>query len=104
MIYAAELDRLAQAHSGLDVQLTFTRQAPPGWKGYARRIDQAMLAEVLASTGPKVYAYVCGPTLLVESVANLLLEAGLAREAIRTERFGPSGGVTELSPDAGQAK
>jgi ferredoxin-NADP reductase len=91
VIYAEELDELVQSGSGLDVLLTFTRQQPPGWEGYSRRIDGAMLAEVMAPLGPRPLAYICGPTLLVESVANLLLRAGLPRDLIRTERFGPSG-------------
>jgi ferredoxin-NADP reductase len=36
-------------------------------------------------------AYVCGPTVLVESVATLLVELGHAPSRVRTERFGPTG-------------
>jgi ferredoxin-NADP reductase len=35
--------------------------------------------------------YVCGPTLLVEAVANSLVQMELPIEQIRTERFGPTG-------------
>jgi ferredoxin-NADP reductase len=90
VIYAGELDKLAQAGSNLEVLLTFTREKPPAWKGYARRIDQAMLAEVLAPVKSTPRVYICGPTLLVESAANSLLQARLPREIIRTERFGPT--------------
>jgi ferredoxin-NADP reductase len=92
VIYADELEGLAHAEPELKVLLTFTRATPPGWVGYGRRIDQVMVEEVIASFGSRPQAYVCGPTLLVESVATLLLQSGLPREAIRTERFGPSGG------------
>jgi ferredoxin-NADP reductase len=34
---------------------------------------------------------VCGPTALVELVAELLVQLGHAPLAIRTERFGPTG-------------
>jgi ferredoxin-NADP reductase len=34
---------------------------------------------------------VCGPTLLVEAVATVLVEMRLPIEQIRTERFGPTG-------------
>ena len=36
-------------------------------------------------------AFVCGPTLLVESVATLLVELGHDPARVKTERFGPTG-------------
>jgi ferredoxin-NADP reductase len=92
VIYAMELDELVRASPDLKVLLTYTREKPQGWEGYARRIDQAMLGEVMAPLVSMPRAYICGPTLLVESVATLLLKSGLPRDLIRTERFGPSGG------------
>jgi ferredoxin-NADP reductase len=91
VIYRAELDALAQSAGGLEVAFTYTREAPEGWNGYRRRIDPAMLAEVMRPLGTGVRAYVCGPTLLVETVANALLGLGLPPELIYTERFGPTG-------------
>jgi len=35
---------------------------------------------------------VCGPTGFVEAAADLLIDAGHDPRAIKTERFGPSGG------------
>ena len=91
VIYVAELMRLAAAHDGLEVFHTFTREQPPNWTGYRRRIDRAMLSEVIRPFGMTLRAYICGPTLLVESAANSLLELGLLATDIRTERFGPTG-------------
>ena len=91
VIYSAELEQLAAGDRGLDVLYTFTRQPPPGWTGYRRRIDGAMLQEVLAPFGRAARVYVCGPTLLVEAVANALVNTGYQPERIRTERFGPTG-------------
>jgi ferredoxin-NADP reductase len=91
VIYRDELTQLAGADSGLDVLFTYTRQAPAGWTGYQRRIDAAMLNEVIKPFGAAAKTYVCGPTLLVESVANVLVGMGLPAERIRTERFGPTG-------------
>jgi ferredoxin-NADP reductase len=90
-IYADELKRLAAAHDGLEVIYTFTRSQPPGWTGYARRIDRAMLREVAAPPGNSVLVYVCGPTLLVEAVAQALVEIGIPPTRVLTERFGPTG-------------
>jgi ferredoxin-NADP reductase len=93
VIYRAELETLAQTDPSFTLLLDYTRQAPPGWAGYHRRIDAVMLAEVVARFGTTTpQAFVCGPTGLVESVANSLLAAGLPPELILTERFGPTGG------------
>ncbi len=93
VIYASELQQLSQPGSGLEVFLTYTRSQPAGWKGYARRIDRDMLGEVIGPLGLMPLAYICGPTLLVEAAADLLTQIGVRRELIRTERFGPTGGV-----------
>jgi ferredoxin-NADP reductase len=91
IIYREELDRLAAARDGFAVVHTLTRQQPPGWTGYARRIDEPLLAEVLEPLGSATRAYACGPTALVETVANGLVRLGLPADRIRTERFGPTG-------------
>ena len=41
MIYRDELERLSG--DGLSVVHTLTRAQPPGWTGYARRVDAEML-------------------------------------------------------------
>jgi len=93
VIYQAELEAMAQADDSFTLLLDYTRQAPPGWAGYQRRIDAAMLAEVVARFGDaQPQAFVCGPTGMVESAANGLQAAGLPPEMILTERFGPTGG------------
>jgi ferredoxin-NADP reductase len=91
VIYADELARLAATGDGFDVVHTLTRRQSPGWTGYSRRIDEAMLAEVLEPLGDATRAYACGPTALVETVANGLVRLGLPPDRIRTERFGPTG-------------
>ena len=91
IIYRGELGRLA-ADGGVDLNQTLTRQAPPGWSGFSRRVDREMLAEVgpAASTRPRIY--VCGPTGFVENAADLLVELGHDAAVIKAERFGPTGG------------
>jgi ferredoxin-NADP reductase len=92
IVYADELERMGARGDGLRVFHTLTRAQPPGWSGYSRRIDADMLGEVLATTGRMAQAFVCGPTPLVESVAQGLVGLGFAPGQVRTERFGPSGG------------
>ncbi len=91
VIYADELALLASRIDGLRVIHTLTREQPAGWTGYSRRIDMNMLAEVLEGTGRMAQAFVCGPTSLVETCAEALVNIGLAPGQIRTERFGPTG-------------
>jgi ferredoxin-NADP reductase len=91
IIYRDELDHLAAAGDGFEVFHTLTRRQPDGWTGYARRIDEPMLAEALEPLGASARCYACGPTALIEVVANALVRLGLPPDRIRTERFGPTG-------------
>jgi len=92
IIYVNELEKLRSANNGLQILHTLTRSQPPGWKGYARRIDEEMLREVASPLGEAVQVFICGPTLMVESAANALVKVGIDPDQIRTERFGPTGG------------
>jgi ferredoxin-NADP reductase len=92
IIYYNELEKLRAANNGLQVFHALTRFQPPDWKGYARRIDQDMLKEVAQPLGRSIQVFICGPTLLVESAANVLVKIGVRSNQIRTERFGPTGG------------
>jgi ferredoxin-NADP reductase len=92
VIYRDELERLAAVDDGLVVAHTLTRAQPPGWSGYARRVDREMLEEVFGGQEPGAAAFVCGPTGFVESVADALVELDYDTGRIRTERFGPTGG------------
>ena len=91
VIYREELDRLVARGDGLEVFHTLTRSQPAGWAGYARRIDDAMLAEVARPIAPQALAFLCGPTALVENAAGGLERARVATARIKTERFGPTG-------------
>ena len=91
IIYADELMRLNDRGDGLRVLYALTRVQPPGWTGYSRRIDMSMLGEVIETTGRMAQAFVCGPTPLVETVAESLVNIGLTPSQVRTERFGPTG-------------
>jgi ferredoxin-NADP reductase len=93
VIYFEELMQRRAFDDELEIIYTFTRSQPAEWTGYARRIDQEMLAEVAGPLGNQALAYVCGPTALVEGVANGLVHVGLPADRIRTERFGPTGGI-----------
>jgi ferredoxin-NADP reductase len=90
VIYREELERLTG--DGLRVVHTLTRSQPPGWTGYTRRIDAEMLADVGPGPAEQPRVYVCGPTPFVEAVAEALVQLGHDPHAIKTERFGATGG------------
>lgn len=92
VIYRDELDALG-ADPGVAVRHTITGAAPPGWSGYARRIDRDMLAESAWPVDRRPLVYVCGPTGLVEAASQAMVELGHDPMRIRTERFGPTGGT-----------
>ena len=87
VIYREELVRI-DADGVIDIRLTLTRERPHGWRGYARRIDRELLAEVAWPPSEQPLAYVCGPTNFVERAANELVAIGHEAGRIRTERFG----------------
>ena len=88
VIYRAEL---AAEPDGVEVIYTLTRQQPPGWTGFARRADQAMITEVAWPVAQAPQAYVCGPTNFVEAVAADLVALGYPPQQVKTERFGATG-------------
>jgi ferredoxin-NADP reductase len=90
VIYRDELESLQGG--GLTVAHTLTRSQPPGWTGFARRVDAEMLAELGPSPAERPLVYVCGPTAFVETVAAALVQLGHEPHRVRTERFGPTGG------------
>jgi len=92
VIYRDELARLAETDPALEVRHTLTREQPQGWTGFKRRIDRMMLEEVAWPPGETPQIFVCGPTPLVESAAQALVELGHQPSRIKTERFGPTGG------------
>ena len=88
VIYRAEL---SEEPDGVQVIYTLTRQQPPGWTGYARRADLAMIGEIAWPVAQAPVAYVCGPTNFVEAVAADLVALGYPPQRVKTERFGATG-------------
>ena len=91
VLYRDELTRLS-GRNGLAAHQTFTREAPPGWSGFARRVDADMLRQVGPAPSQRPRIFICGPTTFVERAADLLVGLGHDPAAIHAERFGPTGG------------
>ena len=88
VIYRAELEEPA---GGLEVFHTLTRSQPPGWTGFARRIDGELLGEVAWPAAEEPRVFVCGSTRFVDAAADGLVAMGYPPQSIRTERFGATG-------------
>ena len=86
-----ELAMLVSNDPALEVTYTITREPPPGWTGFRRRIDRMMLAEFAWPPAERPHIFVCGPTPLVERVATAFVELGHDPALVKTERFGPTG-------------
>lgn len=91
VIFREELQRLNDTSSSIDIVHTYTREAPSGWSGYARRVDEAMLHEVGWDPDDNPLSYICGPTQFVEATATAMIGLGHDAARVRTERFGPTG-------------
>ena len=91
VIYRDELADLAGSDPRLALRITLTRDLEPGWSGAIGRIDLPAVQAVLNDFGAGADTFVCGSARFVEAASALLVEAGQPRDAIRTERFGPSG-------------
>lgn len=70
-----------------EVTVVHTRQAPPGDRRPAGRLDVATLAPLLI---PDATCYVCGSAGFAEHASQLLVDLGVPAGAVRVERFGPS--------------
>jgi ferredoxin-NADP reductase len=79
-----ELAELEQRIPRLRVVLTMTDDE--AWEGERRRVDPAMLADVLGGLDGRTFL-VAGPPAMAEGVADSLREAGVPEERVRADRF-----------------
>ena len=91
LIYHEELTDLARNDPRFTLRTTLTRDSAPGWSGRVGRIDLAAVQALLEGLGGVADSFVCGSAGFVEAASTLLLQAGQPGDAIRTERFGPTG-------------
>ena len=79
-----ELEELERRIDGLRVVLTMTDE--DGWEGESRRLDAAVLGELVAGLGDKTF-FVAGPPGMVEGVSESLLAAGLPEARVVAGKF-----------------
>jgi ferredoxin-NADP reductase len=83
ILYEFDWRRLEAAHHGFRFIPTVSR--PRTWTGWVGRVQHA-LRETVTDPSTKV-AYVCGLVPMVKEVKALLLELGVPREQIHTEKY-----------------
>jgi ferredoxin-NADP reductase len=89
VLYADELLALEMTDPNFELALAITRETPKRASDFARRIDSAMVAELIARL-PRMpaHVFVCGSNAFVNIAADGALMAGLDAASIKTERYG----------------
>jgi ferredoxin-NADP reductase len=91
--YRDELITLNRESAKLTVDYVYTRRVPQGWPDAPRRLTaESLLARILPADAAPGF-FICGQTIFVETVAGWLVQAGYPAAAIKTERFGGTGGL-----------
>jgi ferredoxin-NADP reductase len=71
--------------------VAYTREAPEGAAGAVRAVGRLTPADVEPLLRDGATAYVCGSPGFADTATDLLMAAGVPADAIRVERFGPTG-------------
>jgi ferredoxin-NADP reductase len=89
VLYRDELVALSEARDGFELTLTLTRDSEPREGVATRRLDSAMVREMLARLPAAVGGvFICGSNPFVENAATVVTELGVAASSVRTERYG----------------
>ena len=88
-LFGDEINRLVARNDGFQLLLTLTREAESLPGVLSRRIDPEMIADAVSRLpAPVRHVYICGSNAFCGRAAEGALAAGVARETIRTERYG----------------
>jgi ferredoxin-NADP reductase len=88
-LYHDELLALDERRDGFTLVTTLTREPPARPGDYGRRVDAAMVADVLARLAtPPAHVFVCGSNAFVNAAADGAVAAGVPAERVLTERYG----------------
>ena len=86
--FLEELQALARVNPRLRLHATMTsmERSKVAWPGLARRVDAAMIREAVAELSNPI-AYVAGPPSMVAAARQVLVEAGIDEDDVRSEDF-----------------
>ena len=90
VLYRDELVELERQGNGFTLVLTLTRGSSTRQGDYSRRVDGAMMTDILARlpASPK-HVFICGSNAFVNAAADGAVAAGTPASLVRTERYGP---------------
>jgi ferredoxin-NADP reductase len=89
VIFRDELIAMHDKNDGFNLALALTRDEPRRPEDFGRRIDRAMVAELMTRLpAPPRHVFICGGNPFVEAASEGAIEAGIAAPMIRTERYG----------------
>src|SRR3989344_6005658 len=70
----------------MELVLTLSREQKEGYR--SGRIDDAAIKDIISRRGADAYYFICGPPVMVADTEKLLLENGILKERIKTEKYG----------------
>jgi ferredoxin-NADP reductase len=89
VIFAEELMGRLDGADGFSCRFALTREAAIRDQDFSRRIDVAMVREVVGSRRDEFRnVYICGSNAFVGAAEAAALGAGMRPDTIRTERYG----------------
>ena len=89
ILYRGELERLAARSGGFGLTLAITREPARCPGDYSRRVDAAMMRDILhAFPAAPLRTFICGTNGFVNAAADGAVAAGVPASSIRTERYG----------------
>jgi ferredoxin-NADP reductase len=89
ILYRNELEALTVRKDGFSVTLAITREPARRQSDYSRRIDTAMMCDVLSAfRTPPSRLFMCGTNGFVNAATDGAIAAGVPADTIRTERYG----------------
>jgi ferredoxin-NADP reductase len=92
LIFRDELLERALSEPHLKLAITTTREPRRRGVDFDRRLDRALLREILAGWRlMPLHAYVCGSNAFVGSVTDDLVQEGIPAQQVRAERYGGTG-------------
>lgn len=91
-MYRDELVEMEARGDGFLVVFALTRDAREAGAlragDYARRVDEAMMRDVVSRLGSVAQAFVCGSNPFVEAAVRGMIAAGVDTRVVKTERYG----------------
>jgi len=85
IIYRKELEELSKKYPQFKYIQIVTKD--PAWKGHKERFNKHLLKQYVSDLNIPTY-YVSGPTVMVKSIKELLLNLNINKSNIKTEEFG----------------